>query len=131
MDDQIRVFFQSAAFGVVGASSNRNKFGNRVLRCYMQHHYTVYPVNPNETLIEGLECVKSVSELPADVLSISIITPPLVTIKIVEDAIRKGIKSIWMQPGAEHHQAIELASQHDINVIACGPCILVELGFIG
>ncbi len=129
MRDKIEQFLRSPAFGVVGASSDQNKYGNKVLRCYMQHHKKAYPINPNEKTIEGQSCFDSIAMLPTDVHSISIITPPSITEKIVQQAIRKGIKNIWMQPGAESHQAIQYCETHHINLIAGGPCILVELGF--
>ncbi|KTD68197.1 CoA-binding protein [Legionella steelei] len=128
-NQQIDSFFQSKAFAVIGASSNREKYGNKVLRCYQQNGKKVYPVNPQEKLIEGLSVIALVSDLPREVESISIITPPAVTEKIVEEAIQKGIKNIWMQPGAESDKAIQNCKQHKINIIAGGPCILVILGY--
>jgi uncharacterized protein len=95
LDQKIQQFFNSKAFGVVGASNNREKYGNKVLRCYIQHHKNVCPVNPNEEKIEEIPCVSSVAELPDNVKSLSIITPPSVTEKIVAQAIDKGIKNIW------------------------------------
>ena len=129
IEDRINTFFSSPAFGVVGASASRDKYGNKVLRVYLQHHKKVYPVNPKETDIEGVKCIPDVASLPVEVQSISIITPPTVTEKIVAAAIRKGIKNIWMQPGAESPAAIKDCEKHHINVIAGGPCILVTLGF--
>jgi predicted CoA-binding protein len=129
MDSKIQQFLSSPAFAVAGASSDRNKFGNKVLRCYMQHHKEVYPVNPNEKMVEGLPCVSQVLDLPDHVKSLSIITPPKITKKIVEQAIKKGIQHIWMQPGAESDVAIHQCEQNNIDVIHSGPCILVVLGF--
>ena len=129
MDKQFKSFFESNAFGVVGASSVREKYGNKVLRCYSQHNLKVYPVNPNEKIIEGLNCVSDVGQLPEEVKSISIITPPKVTEKVVEQAIAKGIKNIWMQPGAESPLAIQLCEKNKINVIGDGSCLLVVLGY--
>ena len=48
IQEQIQQFLASPAFGVVGASTNRHKFGNKVLRCYLQHDRKAVPVNPNE-----------------------------------------------------------------------------------
>jgi predicted CoA-binding protein len=129
IQDQIQQFFVSPAFGVVGASANRDKYGNKVLRCYQQHGKNVTPVNPVEATIEGLACVASISDLPPDALSISMITPPSVTAKLVPLAIEKGIKNIWMQPGAEHPEAVALCHEHSVNVIADGSCVLVVLGY--
>ncbi len=129
MDEKIKQFFTSKAFAVLGASSRRHKYGNKVLRCYLQHHLKVYPINPVENEIEGLAVRRKIADLPADVTSISIITPPAVTEKLVLEAIAHGIRNIWMQPGAESQAAITSCEQNGINVIAGGPCILVELGF--
>ena len=129
MQASIEKFFKSNAYAVVGASTNRDKFGNKVLRCYQQNNKIVYPVHPLETIIEGINCYKSVSELPDEVKSISIITPPSLTEKIIDQAHAKGITSIWMQPGAQSELAIQKCHDYRINVIADGSCILVVLGF--
>jgi predicted CoA-binding protein len=127
IQEQIRQFLSAAAFGVAGASSNREKFGNRILRCYLQNGKRVIPVHPNEAEIEGIACVKSINELGPDVTSISMITPPAVTEKLVSLAIEKGISNIWMQPGAESPAAVALCNEKGINVIADGSCLLVVL----
>ena len=71
----------------------------------------------------------SVLDLPDEVKSISVITPPAVTERIVQDAIRKGIENVWMQPGAESPKAIARAEELGLSVIAGGPCLLVVLGY--
>src|SRR5262245_20835425 len=129
MKEKITQFFTSPAFAVLGASSRRHKYGNKVLRCYMQHHKRVIPVNPVEENIEGLPVVRKIADLPAEVKSISVVTSPAVTEKLVEEAIEKGIENIWMQPGAHSALAIERCERAGINVIA-GPCILQFLGFV-
>jgi predicted CoA-binding protein len=127
--EQITRFFSAEVFGVVGASSNRQKFGNRVLRCYQQNEKQAIPVNPNEIEIEGITCVKNIEDLPPEVKSISMITPHAVTEQLVPRAIAHGIENIWMQPGAESPVAVELCCNKGINVIADGSCLLVVLGY--
>lgn len=129
VQDKIEEFFKSPKFGVVGASSKRYKYGNKVLRCYLQNDREAIPVNPNEKEIEGLPAVGSVADLPAEVQSISVITPPEVTEKVVEEAARRGIMNIWMQPGAESDAAVGSAEKKGLNVIADGSCLLVVLGY--
>ena len=124
----IKTFFDSVAFAAIGVSSKREKFGNKVLRCYQSHNMTVFPIHPLEVEIEGIKCLKSISELPDSVKSLSVITPPSLTERVVEQANTKGIKNIWMQPGAASDLAIAKCNEYGINVIANGPCILVELG---
>ena len=129
MTKEIDEFLKAEAFGVVGASSDRSKYGNRVLRCYQEHGLKAVPVNPKEKEIEGAACVASVLDLPAGVASISVITPPSVTERVVEQAAKKGIRNVWMQPGAESPRAIAFCREHGFNVIADGSCILVVLGY--
>jgi predicted CoA-binding protein len=127
--EQIDRFLASPAFGVVGASANRQKYGNKVLRCYLQNGRRAVPVNPSEREIEGVPCVAGIADLPPEVESISMITPPEVTERLVPLAIERGVRNIWMQPGAESPAAVSLCREHGINVIADGSCILVVLGF--
>lgn len=129
MPKAMELFLDSKSFAVIGASSNRSKYGNKVVRCYLQNHKKVYPVNPHEQMIEHLQVIHSIADLPDDVTSISIITPPSITERIVTEAIEKGITNIWMQPGAESDRAIKNCLDHHINLIAQGPCILVALGY--
>lgn len=129
ISERIDTFLGASAFGVVGASSKPDKYGNKVLRCYLQNQYEVVPVNPVEKKIEGLACVASVSDLPENVDSISIITPPQVTEKVVAEAIAKGIGNVWMQPGAESAKAVAACEEAGINVIADGSCVLVVMGY--
>jgi len=129
IQDPIERFLTSPTYGVVGASPRRHKYGNKVLRCYQQNGRRAVPVNPREPVIEGAACVASVLDLPDDVKSISVITPPAVTERVVEEAIRKGIEHIWMQPGAESERAVAACETAGINVIADGSCVLVVLGY--
>lgn len=100
-----------------------------MLRCLQQNGRTVIPVHPKEKQIEAADCVAAVVDLPADVQSISVITPPKITEKVVEQAAARGIKNIWMQPGAESRAAVQYCEEHGLNVIADGSCVLVVLGY--
>jgi len=129
IEERIAQFLSAPAFAVAGASSNRDKYGNKVLRCYLQNGKTAIPVNPREQAIEGIPCVAGVADLPPEVTSLSIITPPAVTEKIVSQAIAHGIRHICMQPGAESAAAVAACRAAGINVIADGSCLLVVLGY--
>lgn len=128
-EERIRRFLDSSAFGVVGASADRSKYGNKVLRCYTQNGRRVFPVNPRERTVEGLPCLAGVADLPDEVASISVITPPAVTERVVEEAIARGVRNVWMQPGAESPAAVDRCEEAGVNVVADGSCVLVVLGF--
>lgn len=125
----IQCFLAGKRFAVVGASRDREKYGNKVLRAYLQNGIDAVPINPVGGDIEGLPSYPDLSALPEPVDGVSIITPPKVTDKVVDEALALGIKHIWMQPGAESPQAVEIAEQAGANVIAGGPCLLVVLRF--
>jgi predicted CoA-binding protein len=129
LSKMINRFLEAKTFAVVGASTNRAKYGNKVLRCYLQNGRDVIPVHPEEEAVEGISCVAAVGELPASVTSISVVTPPAVTEQIVRQAAAKGIVNIWMQPGAESQAAVAYCREQGINVIADGSCLLVVLGY--
>lgn len=130
LEARIRAFLEQGPWAVAGASNDRDKYGNKVLRCYVQKQRTpVYPVNPNAEEVEGLVCYPSLGALPEPARAVSIITQPAVTEDVVREAVELGIEHLWMQPGAESARAIELAREAGIEPIAGGPCLLVVLGY--
>lgn len=131
VEQKIKSFLEEGPWAVVGASSDREKYGNKVLRCYQQHGRKVHPVNPRADEVEGLRAYPSLEALPEKVAGVSVITPPKVTEAVVQDAIRAGVKRIWMQPGAESPEAVAAAEAAGLEVIADGSCLLVVLGFRG
>jgi predicted CoA-binding protein len=127
--DKIKTFLDQKTFAVVGASSNREKYGNKVLRAYLQTNRKVFAINPNEQEVEGVPSYPNLASLPEAVDAISIITQPAVTEKIIEQAAAAGIHHVWMQPGAESPRALERAEELGMNAIGGGPCLLVTLGY--
>lgn len=126
---QIEDFLAGRVFAVAGASTDREKYGNKVLRAYLQQGLVVWPVHPKETEIEGVPCSPDLTSLPEPVHGLSIVTPPAVTEKLVEAAAEQGIKRLWIQPGAESNTAINRAQDLGLSVIAGGPCVLIALKY--
>ncbi len=126
---RIQDFLTSGTYAVVGASTDRSKYGNKVLRCYQQHGRKVYPVNPRAPVVEGLRAYPSLAALPERVPAVSVITPPEITEQVVREAHAAGVKHVWMQPGAESVEAVRAAESLGMSVIAGGPCLLVVLGY--
>jgi len=127
----ISAFLDGRPHAVVGASDDRSKYGNKVLRAYQEKDRPVFAVNPNAEKVEGLTAYDSLADLPERPHGVSVITPPAVTEQIVDDAADQGIEHIWMQPGAESERAVEKARERGMNVIAGGPCLLREFDFSG
>lgn len=131
LDSKIDAFLAAPSVAVVGASDDKHKYGHRVFVCYKQNDRKAYPVNPNATTVMGETCYPDLLSLPEKIESVSIITPPAVTRKVVDDAIAAGVKNLWMQPGAESYEAIARAEAAGLNVIHGGACVLVVLGYHG
>ncbi|CAM9427621.1 unnamed protein product [Heterosigma akashiwo] len=127
----IQDFLQADKFAVVGASDKRNKFGNKILRCYQQHGLSVTPVNPIKKEIEGLEVAKTLADVPdiSPDIGVSIITSPAITEEVLEQAAALGVRRLWLQPGAESSAVLAKAQALGLELLCGGPCLLVELGY--
>lgn len=131
MDSLIEQFLAADSFAVVGASNDPEKYGARVFAAYRKRGLEAFPVNPSQDEIQGVRAYPSLLDLPAPAPSVSVITPPSVTERVVEDAKRAGVKILWLQPGAESPAAIAAAENAQIDVIHGGPCILVSFATLG
>jgi len=105
---------------VIGASNNRRKFGNRAVRAYHEQGYTVVPINPHETEVEGLKAYRSILDVPGAVDMASFYVPPEVGEQVIDDVARKGVAEVWLNPGAESDALIARARALSLApVVAC------------
>lgn len=102
---------------VVGASANREKWGYRIFRKLKTRFGKVYPVNPGTEHIEGDSCYPDLKSLPEKPDVVVTVVKPEITGKIVEECGSLGIPMIWMQPGSESPEAIELSRKEGIECI--------------
>jgi uncharacterized protein len=111
---------------VVGASSDRSKFGNKALRAFKAEGYTVVPVNPNEREVEGIPTFASVVDVPQPIDMATVYVPPEVGITLLDGFARKQIAEIWINPGAESDELLAEAKKRKLNIIAA--CSIVGIG---
>jgi predicted CoA-binding protein len=111
---------------VIGASTDRAKFGNKAVRAYLLRGFTVYPVNPKEASIEGQPAFKSIAEVPVRPNLVSVYLPPPVLLKVLPDIAAKGCDELWLNPGTESDEVLALAEQLKLNVIQA--CSIVGIG---
>ena len=105
---------------VIGASSDRRKFGNRALRAFRRQGYTVLAINPNETEVEGLKTYASVLDVPDAIDMATFYVPPDVGEKVMPEVARKQIPEVWLNPGSESDALIRLARSLNVEpIIAC------------
>lgn len=120
----IDLFLNDKNIALAGVSRDPKKFGNVVYKTLLKKGYTTYPVNPNAETIEDKKSYKNLAELPEEVKSLLIVTNKKDTEKVMEAAVSKGVKNIWIQRGSETEKAIKIAKENHINLI-WGICILL------
>jgi predicted CoA-binding protein len=116
----------SKVVAVIGASSNRAKFGNKALRAFRAEGYTVVPVNPNEPEVEGMKTYATVLDVPQQIDMATVYVPPEIGITLLPQFEQKGIPEIWMNPGAESDELLAEARRRKLNVIAA--CSIIGIG---
>ena len=105
---------------VIGASTNREKFGNKAVRAFLQRGYDVFPVHPTEEAVEGLKVFRSVLDIPCSLEKVSLYVPPAVGMKLVDGIAKKGCGELWLNPGADSPELYEKARSLGLNpIIAC------------
>jgi hypothetical protein len=111
---------------IVGASKDRNKFGNKAVRAYAAKGYGVYPVNLNEKEIEGHTCYKLLKEVPVKLDIVTVYVPPSAGITLVEDIVRVEPKKVYLNPGAESPELIKALKARGLRPMMT--CSILALG---
>nr|AEI30569.1 CoA-binding domain-containing protein [uncultured microorganism] len=125
MENLVKDFLNQKRFAVIGSFRNESKYAYKILKTLLSKGYEVYPVNPRLNDIEGIKCYKNISDIQYSVDVVNIVTPPLITESILKECLRKGIKRIWLQPGAENQAAIKFCQDNNMKVIY-GICVMLE-----
>lgn len=108
---------------VVGLSSNPTRPSHGVSAYMKAHGYRIIPVNPNEKEVLGEKAFGSLEEVPEPVEVVVIFRRPEFVPAVVESAIAKRAKVIWMQEGIIHEEAARRAREAGLEVIQ-DHCIL-------
>ena len=111
---------------VIGASSNRNKFGNKALRAFERQGYTVIPINPNEASVEGHKTFASVLDVPGAIDMATVYIPADAGVGVMEQLAKKGVGEVWLNPGADDDEVVDRARALGLNVIQA--CSIIGIG---
>jgi len=117
---------QMKTIAIIGASTDRNKFGNKAVRAFVQQGYEVFPVNPKEEFVEGLCAYKSIADVPVRPQLISVYLPPPVLLKVLPEIAARGCDEFWLNPGTESDEVLAAAERLGLNVIQA--CSIVGVG---
>lgn len=111
---------------VIGASADRSKYGNKAVRAYRKRGWTVYPVNPRATEIEGLAAFASVDAILGPVDRVTLYLPPTAGVAVLESIAAKRPAEFFVNPGAESDELVVKARALGLDPILA--CSIVEIG---
>ena len=110
---------------VVGLSGKRFRPSFGVTEYMQRNGYRIIPVNPHESEILGEHCYPDLDSVPGPVDIVDIFRRSEFVPEIVEAAIRKGARAIWMQEGVIHEEAAHRAMEAGLTVVM-DRCILKD-----
>lgn len=113
---------------VVGLSPKENRPSNMVARYLMDAGYKIIPVNPGQTEILGQVCYPSLSEIPDKVDMVDIFRRPEDVPPVVDEAVKIGARSVWMQQGIVNEAAAEVAEAAGLSVVM-DRCVKIDHQF--
>jgi uncharacterized protein len=125
MNRAAEVLRSSRVIAVVGLSAKRWRPSYGVAEYMKKAGYQIIPVNPQETEVLGEKCYPDVDSIPGPVDIVDIFRRSEFVPEIVEAAIRKGAKAVWMQEGVVHEAAARRAEEAGLAV-TMDHCILKE-----
>jgi predicted CoA-binding protein len=111
---------------VIGASSNRRKFGNKALRAFEHQGFKVIPINPNEREVEGHPTYASVLDVPEPIDLATVYVPASVGVRVMEDLAKKGIPEVWLNPGADEPEVVLKAKTLGLKPVL--HCSIIAIG---
>jgi predicted CoA-binding protein len=110
---------------VVGLSGKRYRPSYGVAEYMQKAGYRIIPVNPNETMVLGEKCYPDLDSVPDVIDIVDIFRRPEFVPDVVEAAIRKGARVVWMQEGVIHAAAARRAEAAGLAVVM-DRCILKD-----
>ena len=116
----------ASSVAVLGASRDRRKFGNKAVRAYLRSGWKVFPVNPNESKIEGLAAFPTVEAIGEPVDVVSFYVPPAVGVTLLPGLAAKRPRELWLNPGAESDELLSAAEALHLRTVV--GCSIVALG---
>jgi predicted CoA-binding protein len=127
MPDLVADFVSRRRWAVVGVSDDHHKFGRRIFEDMRDAGYDVVPVHPAiDVLDDGTKVYPRISAIPEPVEVVDMVIPAKAAPAVLRDMAQAGVTRVWFQPGAADQAAVDLAKELGLEVIAGGPCCMIE-----
>ena len=124
-DEDIKQIFSLKNIAVVGMSKNQGKAAHYVPKYLSENGYNVIPVNPTTDEILDKKCYHNVNDVPESIDIVDVFRPSDQVLPVIQEAIKKKPKVIWLQEGIHNAEAEELARKEGIRVVF-NRCMLAE-----
>jgi predicted CoA-binding protein len=125
-DAELTQLLSSAhTIAVVGLSDNPTRPSYEVASYQQSQGYRVIPVNPNVDQVLGFKSVPSLTAItePVDIVDVFVRSDRVP--QVIDDAISRGVKAVWLQPGVHDADAERRAEEAGLQVIA-DRCFMAE-----
>ncbi|MBI3071710.1 MAG: CoA-binding protein [Deltaproteobacteria bacterium] len=108
---------QARVLAVVGLSPNPERPSFGVAARLQRAGLKIVPVNPGAQEILGERCYPTLGTVPGDIDCVQVFRKSDDVPPVVDEAIEKGVKAIWMQTGIENAEAALKARRSGILVV--------------
>ncbi|MCS7206274.1 MAG: CoA-binding protein [Leptospiraceae bacterium] len=124
--DLVSYLRSNPPIALVGATNDKTKYGNVIFHDLLRKGYTVFPVNPRATTIDGYRAYKTLEEVAKEntIGLVVFVVPPKITLELLNDALRLNLKKVWIQPGAGDENVREFLEKHQFEFLM-DACVMV------
>jgi predicted CoA-binding protein len=123
--DVEEILTSNKTIAIVGLSPKEDRASNRVAKYLQSQGYKIIPVNPQYPEILGLKSYAKISDIPEEIDVVDIFRKSSAVPEIVDDAIKKGVKVVWMQEGIIHNESAKKVLEAGIKVVM-NKCMMKE-----
>ena len=121
----IRRMLAATRIAIVGLSDDPSRPSHGIAQYLLAHGKQIIPVNPNYERVLGLKCYASLGDIPEPIEVVNVFRRPEYCAAVVEDAIARQAKGVWLQAGIRSREARQLAAEAGIDYVE-DHCIMVE-----
>ena len=125
--DLVQFLKTNPTIALIGATNDSRKYGNIIMKDLLSRRYTVIPVNPRATTVEGVAAfpdLSSANQIIKTDLIVYVVPPPM-TLLSLKEAHSLNIKNVWIQPGAGDDNVRSFLEEKDFNYLM-NACVMVE-----